>query len=114
MGFSLAGERNYPKLLGIIREERGLGPLEHAHSLWLQVYGVSGLLGLAAFMFLFLKTESQLSHRKNRVSIAAFFALYFVSFFDYFAFYPPYYILLFGIALLAWAPFKETRQEQCL
>ncbi len=107
VGFSITGVWDFHQLLAKISQEVGSGPLEHAHSLWLQVYGVTGLAGLVILLFLFFRVEFLLSRKKLRNVQAAFFALYFVSFFDYFAFYPPYYILLFGLSLLAWAPSRE-------
>lgn len=101
VGLSLTGVPSMRALLNEIQNDLGLGSLEHAHSLWLQVYGVSGLLGLAIFALGFLITEKHLNRKQLRIAHSAFFALYFVSFFDYFTFYPPYYILLFSLSYLA-------------
>lgn len=104
IGLSFIGTRDIGSLLHDIQSDLGLGTLEHTHSLWLQIYIASGILGLLIFLAGFILVEYRLSQKQLHVAQAAFFSLYCVSFFDYFAFYPPYYILLFGLGYLALSP----------
>ncbi|MCS7068716.1 MAG: O-antigen ligase family protein [Meiothermus sp.] len=103
IGFSLLGRQDFQAFLSMLHQTNPAIPMEHAHSLWLQVYGASGLVGLAILGLAFSRVERRLHRVKWRTAWATFFALYFVSFFDYFAFFPPYYILLFGLSML---PFR--------
>lgn len=101
MGLSIFGTTDIVSLLSDIQSDLGLGTLEHAHSLWLQVYIVSGIAGFLIFLAGFILVEYRLNQKRLYVAQAAFFSLYCVAFFDYFAFYPPYYILMFGLGYLA-------------
>lgn len=104
VGLSFLGKGNISQLLASTQKDLGLGTLGHAHSLWLQVYIVVGLLGLSILLAGFFFVEHHLNQKRLYIAQAAFFALYCISFFDYLAFYPPYYILLFGLGYLAMSP----------
>lgn len=100
LGFSLLGQGDVVSFLQKLHNKNSSVPQEHAHSLWLQAYIVSGAFGVGLLFWVMLRVESSLTKLRDPAPWAAFVTLYFVSFFDYFAFYPPYYILLFGLGFL--------------
>lgn len=104
VGLSFLGKGDISQVLVSTQRDLSLDALGHTHSLWLQIYVVGGLLGLSIFLAGFFFVEHHLNQKRLYIAQAAFFALYCVSFFDYLAFYPPYYILLFGLGYLAMSP----------
>lgn len=73
---------------GLVREN-----LTHAHNLWLQVAGESGVFGLMAMMALWIVVFARAWQRNDRVALICFAVLFLVNLTDYFFYYAPVQIV---------------------
>jgi hypothetical protein len=73
---------------GLVREN-----LTHAHNLWLQVAGESGVFGLMAMMALWIVVVTRAWRRNDRVALICLTVLFLVNLTDYFFYYAPVQIV---------------------
>lgn len=69
---------------GLVREN-----LTHAHNLWLQVAGESGVFGLLAMMALWIAVFARAWRLNDRLALICFAVLFLVNLTDYFFYYAP-------------------------
>ncbi len=73
---------------GLLKEN-----LTHAHNLWLQVAGESGVFGLMAMMALWMAVFARAWRRNDRVALICLAVLFLVNLTDYFFYYAPVQIV---------------------
>lgn len=69
------------------------GAVSHAHSLWLQTFGESGLLGVACLITLIVVLAYHVFRTRDKTMLAILIILIFVNSIDYFLYYSPVFFL---------------------